>query len=292
MAVDDEVDAAKLRLQARQIAVSAWKDFLESTPPNVGVKIPDLFGMFHPQAQNHPWSIRVIDILLFCEVDGGPRMFTCDRDFLFARTTRGEEFLNYTCKNCGRGTKLISLVTLQAADRKTDAEVMKLGEFPPFGAPVSKRVARLLGDEDLDLYRKGMRSEAQGLGVGAATYFRRIIDNQWKKLVGEIRDVALKLGYDDVAIFDEALKEISFSKAVDMLADAIPPKLRILDGENPLTLLYRPLSVGLHALSDRECLQQAADIRTVLTTLLENIGDVLRDQEELRSAVNRLKQVK
>jgi hypothetical protein len=67
-------------------------------------------------------------------------------------------------------------------------EAMKLGEYPPFGAPISKRIARLLGEADLELYRKGIRSEAQGLGIGAATYFRRIVDNQWRQLVTEIRD--------------------------------------------------------------------------------------------------------
>ena len=74
-----------------------------------------------------------------------------------------------------------------------------------------------------------------------------------------------------------------------MLRDAVPAKLLILDGENPLTLLYRPLSAQLHGLTDEECLQQAADIRIVLTALLENIADVLNDQEELRSAANRLR---
>lgn len=68
--------------------------------------------------------------------------------------------------------------------------------------------------------------------------------------------------------------------------------LLILNGENPLTLLYRPLSVQLHELTDEQCLQQAADIRVVLTALLENIADVLKDQGELQSAANRLKQIR
>ena len=93
-------------------------------------------------------------------------------------------------------------------------------------------------------------------------------------------------------MFDNALQETQFSAAVEMLKDAIPDKLLILNGENPLTLLYSPLSVQLHELTDGECLQQAADIRTVLTVLLENIADVLKDQEELKSAANRLKQIK
>ena len=100
------------------------------------------------------------------------------------------------------------------------------------------------------------------------------------------------MGYTDLSVFDDAARETKFSKAVDMMKDAIPPKLLILDGENPLTLLYKPLSVQLHDLTDEECLQQAADIRLVLTALLENIADVTKNQAELKGAADRLKQGK
>ena len=97
------------------------------------------------------------------------------------------------------------------------------------------------------------------------------------------------MGAKDLELYDAALKETQFSRAVGMLTDAIPEKLLILDGENPLTLLYQPLSRQLHGLTDEECLQQAADIRVVLTALLENIANVLKAQDELHGAVKRLK---
>lgn len=59
--------------------------------------------------------------------------------------------------------------------------------------------------------------------------------------------------------------------------------------KNPLTLLHQPLSEGLHDLTDEECLQQAADIRIVLTALLENIADVLKGEEELKAGAARLR---
>ena len=166
---------------------------------------------------------------------------------------------------------------------------MKLGEYPPFSAPISSKIQKLLSESDLELYRKGSRAEAQGLGIGAATYFRRIVEEQWQRLVTEIRQAAAQLGAKDLELYDAALKETQFSRAVGMLTDAIPEKLLILDGENPLTLLYQPLSRQLHGLTDEECLQQAADIRVVLTALLENIANVLKDQDELHRAVKRLK---
>ena len=89
-------------------------------------------------------------------------------------------------------------------------------------------------------------------------------------------EAAERLGVEDLGVYDAAMVETQFSKAVAMLKDAIPEKLLILKGENPLTMLYKPLSQQLHGMTDEECLQQAADIRLVLTVLLENIAEVMK----------------
>jgi hypothetical protein len=288
MADDSAMAYRREQYLIRRKGDAALKKFLEATPPNVGVKIENLFGQNHPEARNVTWSMRAIPIELFCETCDGVRHFESKTGYVFAET-RAWAFVTYKCKNCEFQDKTFALLTTQDQKAPSNGEILKLGEFPPFGAPTSKRIAKLLGERDLDLYRKGMRAEAQGLGIGAATYFRRIVDNQWTQLVTEIREAAGKLGYTDLTAFDNALKETQFSKAVDMLKDAIPSKLLILDGQNPLTLLYQPLSVQLHTLTDEECLQEAADVRVVLSALLENIADVLKDRDELKSAAERLR---
>lgn len=233
---------------------------------------------------------------LHCDVDDGVRRFELDTS-ASNRFHLGFRFLAYSCRDCDQATKTYALVTeLKTVDEDGGesrvAEVMKLGEYPPFGAPIAGRIQKLLNPEDLELYRKGSRSEAQGLGIGAATYFRRIVESRWQLLVKELRRAASMLGHTDLAVFDDALRETQFSAAVKKLKDAIPDKLLILNGENPLTLLYSPLSVQLHELTDDQCLRQAADIRIVLTALLENIADVLKDQQELKSAAHRLREIR
>jgi hypothetical protein len=274
--------------EPKVIAFREWTTFLESTPPNTPKVIPNLAEYSSTMNGYKHWLVGRPRLKLHCDIDGGPRGF----DFIGDGKAVGYQFLTYQCRDCGRTMKTFS-VLISYKDRDQGVmEVMKLGEYPPFAAPISARIGKLLGEPDLELYRKGSRAEAQGLGIGAATYFRRIVDNQWQLLVGELREAALRLGVKDVSLFDAARKETQFSSAVDMLKDAIPGKLLILNGENPLTLLYRPLSVQLHGLSDAECLQQAADIRLVLTALLENIADVLKDQNELKEAASRLKQIR
>ena len=277
-------------------ALEEMKVFLESVPPNVSVRIPGLakecvggeFGATRYWEIVDSSSPSRLD--LHCNVDDGARRFSASES---NSLDRGYRFLEYVCRDCGEYSKTYALLTkLDYTGGDGIPEIMKLGEFPPFSAPISARIQTLLDKDDLELYQKGSRSEAQGLGIGAATYFRRIVESCWKLLVTKLRDAAKKLGYDDLTAFDDALKEIRFSAAVDKLKDAIPDKLLILNGDNPLTVLYSPLSTQLHELTDEECLQQAADIRTVLTALLENIADVLKDQEALKRAANRLNQIK
>ncbi len=261
-----------------------WKRFLETTPPNTPMKIQGLAkGGIRPD----PWYLPNLDIQLHCEHDDGLRDFALAKDFsLDISKSPAYRFFTYLCRNCRTTEKTFAVLITRSND--VDVEAMKLGEYPPFSAPMSSRVQKLLSKSDLDLYRKGVRAEAQGLGIGAATYFRRIVEEQWKRLVTEIRQAAEQLG-EDLRAYDVALNEAQFSRAVETLKGAIPEKLLISGGDNPLTLLYQPLSKQLHELTDEECLQQAADIRLVLTALLENIADVLKDQDELRRAATRLK---
>ena len=266
-----------------------WTRFLETTPPNTPMKIQ---GLAKRDVPSNLWFLPNLHIHLHCERDDGlRRRFDLRKNFnLDISQISNYRFITYLCSDCRVTYKTFAVLAKRSND--VDVEAMKLGEFPPFSVPISSRIQKLLAKSDLDLYRKGVYAEAQGLGIGAATYFRRIVDEQWTRLVTEIRQAAKRLGVKDLRVYDVALKETQFSKAVKRLKDAIPKKLLILDGKNPLTLLYQPLSKQLHELTDEECLQQAADIRVVLTALLENISDVLKDQDELRGAAMRLENPK
>jgi len=66
-----------------------------------------------------------------------------------------------------------------------------------------------------------------------------------------------------------------------------PASLQV-NGQNPLRLLHKSLSVYIHDKSDEECLQLAKDIRVVLTELADRIGQALKDKNELDEAVKRL----
>jgi hypothetical protein len=279
-----------VEIQARddeaQLAEHQWADFLTSLPPGSAARIPDLVGEF-----GRP-SVRIAapDLLLHCNSDAcrGERIFAA-----VARPTVQEKqfsrvFIAYSCRNCTKTQRLYALL-LHADDGYSKSGVaIKIGEWPPFGPPTPARVISMVGP-DRDLFLKGRRAENQGLGLGAFAYYRRVVENQRGRLLGEIIRVAKRMGAraETVQSLEAAAAEQQFSRSIELTKDAIPESL-LIDGHNPLLLLHRALSVGLHNLPDEECLARARSIRVVLTELAERISQVLKDTAELKEAISHL----
>lgn len=121
-------------------------------------------------------------------------------------------FFTYRCRNCGESLRIIAIILDVTAEDKGDVQIMKLGEYPPFGAPIAPRLHDLLGDEE-ELFRKAWNSERSGLGIGAAAYYRRIVERKWQALVQALKEAAVAVEADGavIAAFDEALRQKQFS---------------------------------------------------------------------------------
>ena len=270
--------------------------FLESVPPGAERMVSDLLSSKPPISFPDPflhWSLNTPDIQLHCSTETcrGVRVFRClsgGEDFHGYRLK--DVFLIYSCRNCTKASKTYALRV--AAKEKGPDSVVKYGEMPAFGPPLPPRLINIFGD-DRELFMKGRRTESQSLGIGAFVYYRRVVENQKDRLLEEIRKAAERLGADTDLLdsIDRAKGETQFSKAIELVKDAIPDGLKV-QGENPLTLLHRVLSRGVHGLDDRECLERAQAVRQVLTELVSNIAQVTKDKRELTDAVKKLRSVK
>jgi hypothetical protein len=262
----------------------SWAEFLETIPPNS----PQRVTIYQWDKSGQYTIVATPDLQLHCTSDtcNGLRFFLCGQDKAIYSSTR-DFFLPYLCRNCLATTKTFAIHAERIVDT-LDAEVIKFGELPAFGPPTPARVISLIGP-DREMYLKGRRTENQGLGIGAFAYYRRVIENQKGRIIGEIAKVAARLGATEPVLrrFEVAQNETQFSKAVDDIKDAIPQVL-LIDGHNPLTLLHTALSEGLHAQSDEDCLEFASDIRVVMTELADRISQALKDEAELKSAISRL----
>jgi len=149
-------------------------------------------------------------------------------------------------------------------------------------------VIELLGG-DAEYFLKGHRSEAQGLGIAAFAYYRRVVENQRTHIFDEIISAAEHVGAEPAMI--ERLKHLRqhwrFQQSVDELKGCLP-QILLIEGQNPLELLHPVLSDSIHDRTDEEALEIAGEIRLVLINLAERIALAKTQSDELKEAVAKL----
>ena len=259
-----------------------FAEFLQTTPPEVADEVADL--VYNAQRL----YLAEPPLQLHCSVCDGVRWFDKNECSLYPEQGRWKDgILAYLCRNCKKVIKRYAL-TVHAVAGKQSGKAYKFGEFPQFGDPLPTRIFTLVGP-DKELFLQGRRSENRGFGIGSLTYYRRVVEEQWERIVIEIRKVAEKVGASPqiISTLNDVAKHTQFGRAVDSVKPAVPQVL-LINGHNPLTLLHTALSEAVHDKSDQECLEIAQDIRTVLAELAERIGQALKDTAELKSAVARL----
>lgn len=278
----------------KEAAPISAEQFFRDTPPGREAKVSVTGVSERGQLTNGPCAKPVFgDVSLHCEHPscGGTRLFK-QLDASMVIADPAQSFLRYRCRNCDKTTKVFALQLswprVLLGETLPHINAYKLGELPPFGPSTPARLVSMLGP-DRDYFLKGRRAESQGMGIAAFAYYRRVIENQKNRILGEFVKVATKLNSPTSMIEDllAATKQIQFSTSVEAIKHGIPEAL-LIGGHNPLTLLHSALSEGLHARTDEDCLELATTVRIVMSELAERLAQALKDDAELSAAVGRL----
>lgn len=268
----------------------SWQTFLAEKPPS-STCVVDCDYHLGPTVSG---LLKHESVKLHCDSKecAGVHWFDSERSSQLGGAEREPQhgFLHYKCRHCKRTYKRIAVKVEYASGLYPGAGkviMTKLGELPPFGPVVPSRLIALTGD-DQDFFWKGRRAESMGLGIAAFAYYRRVVENQKNRLIDEFIKVATRIGKTElVPDLEKAKRETHFSSAIASVKAGIPEVLKI-NGHNPLTLLHKALSEGLHAETDKQCLELATAIRVVLTELAESVQQAMKDHAELQGAVTRL----
>ncbi|PJZ41686.1 hypothetical protein CH370_09595 [Leptospira kmetyi] len=272
----------------------ALSEFLEGHPPSQIVNVKDLYYISKDNFGEDHWYLNKPEINLYCSNDkcNGNRFFRNIDSGRVELQKRSEKlvFLNYQCSNCQDSLKVFSAFVM--ADNGTKGQIFKFGELPFYGPPTPSKLITLIGP-DREIFLKGRQCENQSLGIGAFIYYRRVVENQKNRILTKILDVIKKLNVqkEKVTKFEEAIKEIQFSKAIELVKDDFP-EILLVNGKNPLKLLHSVLSEGVHNRTDEQCLNLAQSIRIVLAELSERISIALKDEQELLNAISILENKK
>lgn len=278
---DHQDTSAQKGESSESVRSVSMRTFLESVAPGTIVEIEDLYWQ---SGGTHRYTTP--DIILHCTSDicGGDRTFSSSSREIFSADGRNF-YLEYICQNCKETKRTFAI-------KSSASQAVKFGEYPPFGPPTPKRALSLMG-ADRALFFKGRKCELQGLGLGAFTYYRRVIENQRNKIFDEMIRVIQAIDPSNEVLEElrAAKEERQFSNSIEAIKHALPSSL-LINGQNPLRLLHSALSEGMHNLSDDECLAIATAIRTVLIEFSERLAQALRDDAELSHAISVLTKIK
>jgi hypothetical protein len=169
-------------------------------------------------------------------------------------------------------------------DRKS---ITKVGQYPPWDISGNEEIELLLG-EHRDYFRRGLICESQGYGIAAFAYYRRIVEETIDLLLQEIGDLMTD---DEKGEYEEALEKTKKTRQatekIELVKDLLPPILRP-NQMNPLKLLHENLSEGLHADGDDDCLERAAEVKSVLIFLTAQIASTKRAANAFTTGIRTL----
>lgn len=220
-------------------------------------------------------------------------------DFAFTEHLNGKTLrLKYVCSSCDFATRLFFVhfeeESQKYIDEKTNEEkehtvlyAMKVGQNPSWDIEMDKELEGLLGDH-AELYRKGLICESQGYGIGAYAYFRRVTESVIDGLLESISDL---IAGNEKKIYElrltEVKKEKIAEKKINLVKDMLPQSLQV-SGMNPLKNLYDILSLGIHNMTDEECMEKAEATRSILVFLVNQIMKTKNDKKSFTEGMKKI----
>jgi hypothetical protein len=174
----------------------------------------------------------------------------------------------------------------QGIDCVKSFSLKKSGQWPPWEPKISNRLLKNLG-EQARLFRRGIACLGEGLGIGAAAYFRRVIEDETDAILDLIKEAA-ELDGDQAALENvrAARKSKSASDGLKLAAEKVPASLRP-GGRNPLAVLYAALSGAVHTETEEEALQTAETIMKTLVFLFEELKERMTAAQEYAADLHR-----
>jgi len=259
------------------------KDFLENRPLYNELVIPRIFNKHITTSQ----TLREIEYMCpNCECM--KPLHNDDDNLIIYRFDPSKQnlmtFVAFTCVSCRNFSKSF-LVKFEKLENDL-LKVTKIGENPQKELPRSKVLSKFFKDDKKE-YNKAVVCLANGYGVAAFAYMRRIVENNINSLLDLIQEDMDK--DSSLALSLAELKKTSpMSDKIRIANNALPDYLKP-DGFNPLGQIYGLLSDGVHSLTDNECLEKAENLQACIEYLISELAAHKQNKEDFKKRLASLR---
>ncbi len=180
--------------------------------------------------------------------------------------------------NCSRNKAHQALFVFRAHQ----GVLQKIGQIPSvadLALPDLRKYRKVLGDDRFKELTRAIGLTTHGVGVGAFVYLRRIFES----LIEEARTEAAK---GDPSWANDAYIQARMDERIVLLKNQLPEFLV----RN--RALYSILSVGVHTLSEAECLAAFPAVRLAIELILDDLLEKQERQLKLKSAAQSIAALK
>lgn len=200
--------------------------------------------------------------------------------------------LHGICQSCNQQIdfliKATSDKTWDDREKGLTITLQKVGQFPSYEIELNGSLKKYLSSEDQTNYKRALTCLSISYGIGAYSYFRRVIENEIKRIIKDISE----LEFEGVEFVKTALenfdKDFQMSKLIDVINKYLPKSLKEL-GDNPIRLLYEQLSGGIHEFTDKECIDKALSIDILLNYVVKKINEEKYQLNDVKTAMQKLR---
>jgi hypothetical protein len=166
--------------------------------------------------------------------------------------------------------------------------IQKIGQYPPYEFEPEASIQKYLTDEDASNYKKALTNLSVNYGIGAYAYFRRIIENEIKRIIKDISELDFEGAENVKQAYRTFEVDHQMSKLIHTLNNYLPNSLKQF-GDNPIRLLYEQLSGGIHQFSEGECVEKARLIDVLLKYVIKKVNEEKYQFLDVKEAMLKLR---
>lgn len=173
-------------------------------------------------------------------------------------------------------------------EQKATIFIEKVGAHPEIKIIPNKLISNYFDRETNVWYYKGINALDKNFGIGAFAYFRRIIEKELIHIIESIKQLPDSHTAEIQKLLDKHNENPKVSTIYENIFEHLPNSLKVL-GDNPIKLLYNQTSNGLHSLTEKECLEKAEKILTLLEFVIKKINEEKSEIKDLKDTIKGLK---
>ena len=166
--------------------------------------------------------------------------------------------------------------------------IQKTGQWPSYEIDPDIIITNYLTEEDKSNYKKALTCLSVNYGIGAYAYFRRIIENETKRIVKDIGEMDFDGSEKIKNAYANYERDHQMSNLISSITQYLPKSLTEL-GDNPIKLLHDQLSGGIHSFSESVCLDKAGQINIILGYVIKKVNEEKYQVKDVRAAISKLK---